>query len=71
MRTNLGTADKAVRITAAVVLAAMYFTGSLTGIPGIIALAVAGILFLTSLLGYCPLYGLFKWNTKSKGTRLG
>jgi len=63
MQVNMGTTDKAIRITVAVVLAAMYFTKSISGIWGIIGLVVAGIFLLTSLISFCPMYTIFGWST--------
>jgi hypothetical protein len=71
MRSNIGTADKAVRITLAVVLTVLYFNGTVQGIVGIIALVLAGIFLLTSLVGFCPLYAIFGLSTKSKSAKLG
>jgi hypothetical protein len=63
MKTNMGSADKAVRIIVAIVLAALYFTGTISGTLGIIALVVAGVFVLTSLISFCPLYAIFGMST--------
>ncbi len=63
MKKNLGSTDKTVRIILAVVFAALYFTGTVTGILGYVLLALGGIFVLTSLVGFCPIYALVGLST--------
>jgi hypothetical protein len=56
MKTNMGTADRVIRIVIAIAASVLYFTETLTGTLGYIALAVGGIFLLTSIVGFCPLY---------------
>lgn len=63
MKTNVGNIDKAVRIVLAVVFAALYFTGTVTGTIGIILLVLGGVFVATSLVGFCPLYSIFGLST--------
>ena len=63
MKKNMGTADRIIRITAAIVIAVLYFTGTVIGALGIVLLVLSGILVLTSLIGLCPLYSLLGMNT--------
>jgi hypothetical protein len=56
MKKNLGTIDKAIRMLVAVVVVVLYFTHVISGTLAIILLILAGILVVTSLLGFCPLY---------------
>jgi hypothetical protein len=63
MKTNVGNIDKAVRIVLAVVFAALYFTGTVTGTIGIILLVLGGVFVATSLVGFCPLYSIFGMST--------
>ncbi|HEX7077851.1 MAG TPA: DUF2892 domain-containing protein [Candidatus Eisenbacteria bacterium] len=56
MNKNMGTVDRAIRIAIALVIAALYFTGRITGIVGIILLVVAVVFFITSLVARCPGY---------------
>jgi hypothetical protein len=58
MKKNMGTTDRTIRILIAVTLSVLYFTGVLGGGMGIAALIVAGVMLLTSLIGFCPLYTL-------------
>ena len=59
MKKNMGTADRLIRTLIAVIIAALYFTGVITGTVGIVLLVVAGIFVLTSLVSFCPLYAPF------------
>ena len=66
MKTNMGSADKAVRIILALVFAVLYFTGIISGLFGIILIALAVIFVLTSLISFCPLYLPFGLSTLRK-----
>ncbi|PKQ62231.1 hypothetical protein BZG02_13005 [Labilibaculum filiforme] len=63
MKTNMGKIDRLIRIIVGLVLIALYFTDIISGTIGIIALVIAGMFILTSILGNCPPYGLFGINT--------
>ena len=63
MKTNMGMADKAIRLMIAIVLIVLFYKGLLPGILGIIGLIVALLLTVTSLIGICPVYKLFKIDT--------
>lgn len=64
MKKNVGSIDKVVRFLIAAVLVVLYFTTSLKGgTLGIILLIVAGIMVLTSLISFCPLYTIFGCNS--------
>lgn len=66
MKKNMGIADKVIRISAAVVVAVLYFTGTISGTLAIVLLILAGILILTSFVGFCPLYAPFNFSTRKK-----
>lgn len=63
MKKNMGTADKAIRVLIAIVIAILYFTGTLSGTLGLVLLILAGVFVLTSLISFCPLYAPFGINT--------
>lgn len=63
MKKNMGSTDKALRLIIAIVLVVLYFSNILTGTVGIIALVVAGVFTLTSLVSFCPIYPLLGVNT--------
>lgn len=56
MAKNMGSADRLIRVVLAVVVAALYFAGQISGIAAIVLGAIAGIFVLTSAIGTCPLY---------------
>lgn len=56
MKKNMGTLDRAARITAAVVIAILYFTGQIGGTLAVVLGIIAAIFLLTSLTGRCPAY---------------
>ena len=63
MKKNMGTIDKVVRVTIAAIIAILYFTNVITGTLGIVLLILAGVLVLTSLISFCPIYRIFGLST--------
>jgi uncharacterized membrane protein YtjA (UPF0391 family) len=63
MKPNMGGTDRIIRLIVAAIVAVLYFTGTLTGTLGIVALVVSAIFVLTSLVSFCPLYTLIGLNT--------
>ena len=63
MKTNLGNVDRVLRITYAVVVAILFFTNVISGTSGIILLVIGGILALTSLVSFCPIYWALGWKS--------
>ena len=66
MKKNMGTADRMIRILIAVVIAVLFFVEVISGTLAIVLLILAGILLVTSLVGFCPLYYPFSLNTKKE-----
>lgn len=66
MKSNVGTADKAVRILMALVIVALYFTNNISGTTAIVLLILAGIFIITSFISFCPLYWPFGISTRKK-----
>ncbi|MDO9152502.1 MAG: DUF2892 domain-containing protein [Paludibacter sp.] len=66
MKANIGSSDKLIRLGLAVVLIIIFYKGILSDTLGIIALVVALLLTVTSLVNFCPLYSIFKINTTKK-----
>jgi Protein of unknown function (DUF2892) len=67
MGTNEGVLDRIVRITIAMVALLAGLALGIGSVTGIVLLAVAAIMFLTGVVGFCPLYTIFRINTA--GTR--
>ncbi|MFH0976860.1 MAG: DUF2892 domain-containing protein [Spirochaetota bacterium] len=66
MKLNMGLIDRIFRIIIAIIIAVFYFTNQISGIAAIILGIIAVIFLLTSIIGYCPLYAIFKISTKKK-----
>ncbi len=63
MKKNMGSADRAIRLVIAAIIAVLFFSGAITGTVATV-LAIIGLVFvLTSLMGFCPLYALFGMST--------
>jgi hypothetical protein len=69
MKKNMGTIDRVARTIFAVVVAILYFTGSISGTAAIILGVLAVIMLLTSITGVCPLYGPLGISTLKKETK--
>lgn len=63
MKKNMGTTDRIVRTILAIVMATLYFTGTVTGTLGMVMLILALVFIATSIIGFCPLYLLFGLST--------
>lgn len=59
MKKNLGMTDKIIRGTIAAIIVVMYFADIISGTVAIVFGSIAAILFLTSLISFCPMYSLF------------
>ena len=66
MKINMGPADRIIRIVLAAVIAVLYLTKQINGTWAIVLGILAIFLFVTSLIGFCPLYRLFGLSTKKK-----
>lgn len=62
MTQNVGKTDKAIRLLVAVLMVSLYFAGVLADYNYIL-LIVAGLMVLTSVVSFCPLYLVFRINT--------
>jgi len=56
MKKNVGMIDRIIRVLLAVIIAALYFTQTISGTIAIILLAIAVIFFATASIGYCPIW---------------
>lgn len=64
----MGSADWIIRILLGVTVAILWYTNVINGTVAIVLLVLAGIFFLTSFVGFCPLYTLLGTNTYSRRT---
>ncbi len=63
MKKNMGNTDRIVRILIAIIIAGLFFSGTLTGLVGTILLVLAGVFVATSVFSFCPLYTIFGLST--------
>jgi hypothetical protein len=63
MKKNMGTTDRVIRVVIAAILAVLYFTGTVSGMAGLVLVILGGVFLLTSLVSFCPLYALVGLNT--------
>lgn len=63
MKRNMSNLDRIIRVLVAAVFAYLYFAGIVSGVLGIVLLVVGAVFILTSIVGFCPLYRLFKIGT--------
>ena len=56
MKKNMGNVDRTIRIVIAIAVAALYFTGRISGTLAIVLGIFAAVFVLTSFVGSCPLY---------------
>ncbi len=63
MKTNLGGLDKIIRVSLAVVAGLLVYFEVVDDTLAYILLTVIGVFVITSLVGFCPLYGIFGINS--------
>lgn len=64
MKQSMGAVDKVIRLVVVAIIAALYFTGQITGTAAIILGIIAVAFLVTSLIGWCPTYVPFGISTK-------
>lgn len=67
MKKNESAIDRVIRVVLGLVLILLYLMGLVPGGLGIVVVIVGAILLVTGIIGFCPLYAIFKFRTnKSK-----
>jgi hypothetical protein len=66
MDKNMGTADRAIRVLLAIVVAILYVTGRISGTVAVVLGLIAVVFVVTSAMGFCPAYLPFKITTAGK-----
>ena len=68
MKKNLGMADRVLRFALAITVVILFMLHIISGTLAITLLVVSGILVLTSLAGFCPIYWIVRiksiWKTE-------
>jgi hypothetical protein len=62
---NESTPDRIIRVIIGVVLAALAISGIATGALAIVAWVLAAVMLVTGIVGFCPLYAIFRISTRS------
>ncbi len=70
MTPNMGSADKAIRIAIACVLAGLYLLNIISGTIGLILIGLSIVFVATSLMSFCPLYLPFGLSTRRMKTNV-
>jgi hypothetical protein len=68
MKKNIGSPDKVVRILFAVVVLGLYLANVISGTLALVLGIVGIVLFMTALVGTCPIYLALKLTTKKSQT---
>jgi hypothetical protein len=63
MKTNESGLDRIIRVVLGIVLLALYFTGTVTGVMGIVFIVLGAIALITGAIGFCGIYALLKIRT--------
>jgi len=66
MKKNMGGMDRIIRVIFAIVVAGLYFTGTITGVLATVLIVLAAVFLVTSLINFCPLYIILGINTGKK-----
>ncbi|MEO7989541.1 MAG: DUF2892 domain-containing protein [Chryseolinea sp.] len=63
MKKNMGSADRIIRVIIAAIMVTFSFTGIISGMWGLVLIALSAIFVLTSLVSFCPMYLPFGLST--------
>lgn len=66
LKKNVGNIDQWIRIAIGIIFIILYQSNTAKGVFGIVLLVLAGILFITALVNFCPIYILLGINTCKK-----
>lgn len=58
MKANMGSTDKIIRLSAAIIIAVLYYTEVISGTLALVLGVLALVFFITSFISFCPLYTL-------------
>ena len=66
MKRNVGKMDAIIRIVTALIISALFITHTITNVFAETAIIIGGILLITGIMNFCPLYALFRINSCKK-----
>lgn len=64
MKNNLGNADRIIRGLSFVLVLVLFLTNVLQGVLAYSLLGITGVLLVTSLINFCPIYAALGISTK-------
>jgi hypothetical protein len=64
MKVNMGSWDRVVRLLITLLVVILLIAGVLKGALAVILGIIAIVFFVTSVIGFCPLYVVLKFSTK-------
>jgi len=68
MMKNVGSADKAIRVSLGIIIAILVLAGVIAGTAAVVLGIVAAVMLITGLTGVCPAYSIFKIRTNKKAS---
>jgi uncharacterized membrane protein YuzA (DUF378 family) len=71
MKHNMGTIDRALRFFVMGPLAVWGAVAGFSSAWSVVIYAIAGIMFATAVVGFCPLYALLHIDTRSRRAKAG
>ena len=69
MKKNMGNTDRIFRVVLAAVVVLLYLTGAIPGAMGLLMLLPSGIVAMTGIVGFSPLYAVFGVSSCPKATK--
>lgn len=66
MKKNVGLTDRIIRVLLAATIATLFIMGFISGVIGFILLLISGILLLTTIFNFCPIYKALGWSSKKE-----
>ncbi len=66
MKKNLGLTDRIIRVFLAAIIATLFIMGFIGGVFGFILLLLSGILLLTTIFNFCPIYKALGFSSNKK-----
>jgi hypothetical protein len=64
MNKNVASWDRIIRAVLGIILLYVGIAGLVSGSLGILLAIIGGVFLVTGLIGFCPIYALFKLSTK-------
>ena len=63
MKKNMGSVDKGIRVSVAIIIALLYMFDIIQGTLAYVLMGIAIIFLVTSFINFCPVYALLGINT--------